>query len=74
MRIGERGQVTIPKDMRDRFHLQPHDEVTFVESRGELILRKQPSPKLEHGFRKWIGRIGQMPESVDEFLDDARGS
>lgn len=74
MRIGERGQVTIPKDMREKFNLQPHDEVLFVESRGELILRKRQAPKLEHGFRKWIGRIGRMPESVDEFLDDVRGS
>ena len=74
MRIGERGQVTIPKAMRHRFGLQPHDEVSFVESRGELILRKKQGPKLETGFRGWIGRIGRMPESVDEFLDDVRGS
>ena len=74
MRIGARGQVTIPKTIRHRFGLQPHDEVIFVESRGELILRKRRSPKLEQGFRKWIGRIGQMPESVDEFLDALRGA
>jgi len=29
MRIGERGQVTIPKDIRDRFCLEPETEVEF---------------------------------------------
>ena len=74
MRIGERGQVTIPKELRDKFGLEPHDEVTFFESRGELVLRKkQPAPAVEHGIRKWIGRVREMPESVDEFIDDLRG-
>ncbi len=74
MRIGERGQVTIPKTLRDKFGLQPRDEVTFVESRGELILRKARGPAVASGIRKWVGRIERMPESVDEFIDDIRGS
>ena len=74
MRIGERGQVTIPKELRNKFGLEPHDEVTFLESRGEIVLRKkQPAPPVEHGIRKWIGRVREMPESVDEFIDDLRG-
>ena len=74
MRIGERGQVTIPKGLRDKFGLEPHDEVTFFESRGELILRKARPAAVESGIRKWVGRLGEMPESVDEFIDDIRGA
>ncbi len=74
MRIGERGQVTIPKPLRDKFGLEPHDEVTFIESRGELILRKTRAAAVESGIRKWVGRLERMPESVDEFIDDVRGS
>ena len=73
MRVGERGQVTIPKDLRDKFGLEPHDEVTFFESRGELVLRKKQAPAVEHGIRQWIGRVREMPESVDELIDDLRG-
>ena len=73
MRMGERGQVTVPKDLRDKFGLKPHDEIAFLESGGELVLRKRQAPAAEHGIRRWIGRIGRMPESVDEFIDDIRG-
>ena len=73
MRMGERGQVTVPKDLRDKFGLKPHDEIAFLESGGELVLRKKRPPAAEHGIRRWIGRIERMPESVDEFIDDLRG-
>ncbi len=73
MRLGERGQVTVPKNLRDKFGLKPHDEIDFLESGGELVLRKKPAPTAKHGLRRWIGRIGRMPESVDEFIDDLRG-
>lgn len=59
--------------MRDKFGLKPHDEIAFLESGGELVLRKRQAPAAEHGIRRWIGRIGRMPESVDEFIDDIRG-
>ena len=52
MRIGERGQVTIPKKLREKYGLQPHDEVTFVERRGDLILQKRTVPREDSGLRK----------------------
>ena len=73
MRIGERGQVTIPKTLREKYDLKPHDEVTFIESRGDLVLRKARAAAVQSGLRKWVGRL-PMPESVDEFIDDIRGS
>jgi AbrB family looped-hinge helix DNA binding protein len=36
-RIGAKGQVVIPKALRNRAHLQPGDEVDF-EFRGEKIV------------------------------------
>ena len=72
MRLGERGQVTIPKKLRVRFGMKPHDEVVFLESKGELILRKK-QPAAESRLRTWIGHLGSMRESVDEFIEDVRG-
>ena len=73
MRVGERGQVTIPKQLRVRFGLQARDEVVFLESKGELILRKKQTPAAESRLRTWVGHLSGMSESVDEFIEDARG-
>ncbi len=41
MKIGERGQVTIPKNIRDKYGLMPYIEVEFVlEETGVLIKKK----------------------------------
>ena len=38
--VAERGQVTIPKGLRDRLVLTPHTQVDFEEDGGRLILTK----------------------------------
>ena len=40
MRISERGQVTIPQALRERYGFLPDTEVEFVERDGELVLVK----------------------------------
>jgi AbrB family looped-hinge helix DNA binding protein len=44
-RIGAKGQVVIPKALRDRAHLQPGDEVDFEldADRITLVARRQPA-------------------------------
>jgi AbrB family looped-hinge helix DNA binding protein len=75
MKLGERGQVTIPKEIRDRFGLRPDSEVEFRIVSGTIILRKAPK-KLN--LSKWKGRCGESLadlglNSVDSFIDDVRG-
>ena len=36
MRVTERGQVTIPKEIRDRFGFEPEAEVDFVVRGGAV--------------------------------------
>jgi antitoxin PrlF len=38
--ISERGQVTIPKPLRDRLGLRPGSVLDFEERQGELVARK----------------------------------
>ena len=38
--VAERGQVTIPKVLRDRLGITPHTVVDFEEDSGRLILTK----------------------------------
>lgn len=39
--ITTKGQVTIPKAIRDRLGLRPGDQVEFVEADGRIELRKE---------------------------------
>ena len=72
MKIGMRGQVTIPKALRERFGLVPETEVDFVEKRGELVLKKQPKSGSRNPH-KWIGCLQGCPEDVDGFIEAIRG-
>lgn len=42
MKITSKGQVTIPKGIRDEFGLLPGTEVEFFEADGEIRVRKVP--------------------------------
>lgn len=39
-KISYRYQITIPKDVRDRFRLEEGDIVVFVDENNKLLLRK----------------------------------
>ena len=75
MKVGERGQVTIPKDIRERFGIKRDTEVEFHVVAGSIILKKA-AKKLS--LRRWKGRCGESfrdlgYSSVDAFIDDIRG-
>jgi len=70
--VSEKGQVTIPKPIRDSLGLRPGTAMQFEAKGGKLVGVKAVS---EDVFRKWRGR-GKLPggASVDEFLRRARGA
>ena len=75
MRIGERGQVAIPKDIREQFGLGPETEVEFQVVGGSIVLKKAPK---RLNLSKWKGRCADSfaklgYSSVDKFIDDVRG-
>ena len=45
MKITEKGQVTIPKAIRDKMGFLPRTEVEFVVSRDRVVLRKTNGKK-----------------------------
>jgi AbrB family looped-hinge helix DNA binding protein len=76
MKVGERGRVTIPKNIRERFGLGPDTEVEFRVVNGSILLMKKAPKKLNLG--KWRGRCGNSfaklgYSSVDKFIEDVRG-
>jgi len=72
MTIGERGQVTIPKQLREKYGLLPNTDVEFVEQRGQVVLRRsRETPTVN--LRRFVGFLDGMPADVDRFIDEIRG-
>jgi AbrB family looped-hinge helix DNA binding protein len=71
-----KGQVTIPKRMRDQFDLKPGSEIEFgVSHEGELVLKaKRPAPKepIESRFAAIRGTL-DLGMTTDEFMRFLRG-
>jgi AbrB family looped-hinge helix DNA binding protein len=75
MKIGERGQVTIPKEFRDHFGLSPATEVEFTVQSDKLVLKKNAKPL---NLRRWKGKCKGSLEKlgysdVDAYIKDLRG-
>lgn len=76
MRITEKGQVTIPVEIRERFGFLPHTQVEFVIEEDEVkIVRAEPSAGEGRG-RSLVRRLrgsGTVQMSTDEILALTRG-
>ena len=75
MKVGERGQVTIPREIRLKFGIDASTPVEFKVVDGLIVLKKAP---VKIGIRKWRGKCGGAfsklgYSSVDKFVDDVRG-
>ena len=73
--VSERGQVTIPKPLRDRLGIRPGEVLRFTEERGKLVARKaMPADPVERVYGILAG-ADAMPEGggTDEYLEIVRG-
>jgi AbrB family looped-hinge helix DNA binding protein len=70
MKIGERGQITIPKDIREKYGLLPNIEVEFVPEESGVLLRKQArhSSPVEQVYG-----ILKKNTKTDELIEALRG-
>lgn len=48
-KVGERGQITIPKKLRDRYGVQQGMELELHETAEGIVLRKQDLANLRDG-------------------------
>jgi AbrB family looped-hinge helix DNA binding protein len=69
VRVGEKGQVVIPKAIRDIVGLQPGDEIDFELRDGEVVLVQDVRERDEEPLR---GRFRDGPDMAAQLLDDRR--
>jgi antitoxin PrlF len=67
--ISEKGQVTIPKELRDDFGIRKGDRLVFSAERDGIKIRKQVNIDALEALRGSI----RLPASVDELIDEMRG-
>ncbi len=70
-KVTSKGQITIPKEVRDKLGIQPGESLGFEREGGVFYIRKtlKKSP-----FDRWVGRLkARRGHKTDEIIDDLRG-
>ena len=70
MRVTSKGQITIPKKLREKMGIALNSEVEFVEENGRVYLVKG-KPSLSP-FDKLLG-VGTVKMTTDEIMAWTRG-
>ncbi len=79
MRVTEKGQVTIPKDIRDRYGIKPGAEVEFVadEKGPRLLLVSTTGDLSDRDFDAWLtavsGTLDAGTMTTEEYMEWLRG-
>lgn len=79
MRVTEKGQVTIPKEIRDRLKIGPGSEVDFIadEKGARLVVVSNGKAESEDDFEAWLksrsGTFDTGGMTTDEFMEWLRG-
>ena len=70
MRISERGQITIPKRLRERFGLNHNVEVELTPTEGGLLIHKRTVA--QHPVEQVYAILGGG-DSTDDYIEEIRG-
>jgi len=64
-----KGQVTIPKEIRERLGIRPGDRIEFLDAADGVRIRKQvPQGPIDELY----GSL-RLPAAVDELVEEMRG-
>lgn len=75
MRVTEKGQVTIPKELRDALGIGAGTEVDFEHSDDALVVRKaRQDPSRGHQLAARLRGRGDVTMTTDEIMALTRGT
>ena len=72
VRVSQKGQATIPKELREKFGIETPGEVLVYESRDRIIIEPVPSPEELHGIHAGDREPGEVLERVRELKAEER--
>ena len=67
--LAERGQIVIPKEMRDAMGLKPGAKLQIRMTDGRLVIEK----KVALDLSRWVGKAIDDGLTTDEALTELRG-
>lgn len=67
--VGERGQITIPKPIRDRLGITPGMALEVHEEGGTILIRK---PGIGAALERWAGVAENPYGDTDRFISAVR--
>src|SRR5581483_3292790 len=69
--VTSKGQITIPKTVRERLGLRPGDQIEFVEENGIFHIKKRVD---EDSLAQWYGYLKHLKgQDVDALIEEMRG-
>jgi antitoxin PrlF len=67
MRVTTKGQVTIPRNVREKLGIIPQSDIDFREDNGKFYIVKTTKTKKTNTFKKFRG-IATSKMTTDEIL------
>jgi len=72
-KVTQKGQVTIPLEIRKKLRIEAGDEVVFKEDAGKIVLIKRNSASIKN-LKKYVGFLSHLKgKDSDEIIDELRG-
>jgi antitoxin PrlF len=70
-KVTSKGQITIPKKVREKLGVHPGEEVGFEEKGEQILLRKALT---KSPFEKWVGKLKHLKgRRSDNLVREIRG-
>ncbi len=76
--ISSKGQIVIPKEMRDQLSIQPGDKIVAMCDGNTIVLKPIEMPTYEeflesmHQCQKWAKEVGLTQKDVDDVIKQVR--
>lgn len=66
-KLTKNGQITVPKEVRDKLGLKKGDIIEFVIIGNNYIIKRKDGINID----KWLGALGKG--KTDDFINEIRG-
>ena len=70
-KVTSKGQITLPKKIREKLGVRPGEDVGFEEKDNMIVISKVVA---ESPFDKWVGKLKHLKgQRSDDLVKEARG-